>query len=191
MIILPVSTAGAQSVLPKDAGQLVLNASASLTLGAKVNGQAVAGGLGADININAPKLQIADSAAATLGGYVRVDAAELNKLNASRLILGGIKDGRRRGRYSQAGASQVVVDTTATALSANEIIVLAQSPLPTEDNPEPEAGAVTIKAGSILRAEGQQGRSRNRALQVGALADVDDNGNATSTAPTATAACCV
>ncbi|PTQ87380.1 filamentous haemagglutinin family protein [Agitococcus lubricus] len=163
--------------LPKDAGQLVLNAQQSLSLGAKVNGQAVTGGLGADINIAAPNLLIANKQTANIEGFVRVDVDELNKLNAGRLVLGGTSTRQSNVDLLKAKATQVVVDTAGKALTANEIIVMAQSPQPTDEVPEPTVGAVTIKQNSILQAQGNSERVRATPLQVGLLADFDDNGN--------------
>lgn len=163
--------------LPKDAGQLVLNAQQGLSLGAKVNGQAVAGGLGADINIAAPNLLIANKQTPNIEGFVRVDVDELNKLNAGRLVLGGTSTRQSNVDLLKATSTQVVVDTAGKALTANEIIIMAQSPQPTEEVPEPTVGAVTIKQNSILQAQGNSERVRTTPLQVGLLADFDDNGN--------------
>ncbi|MDO9179885.1 MAG: filamentous hemagglutinin family protein [Agitococcus sp.] len=176
------NNANGQAALPKDAGQLILSANTAMTLGAKIKGQAVAGGLGADINITAPKLQIADSDIPALAGYLKVDSKQLNDLGASRLVLGGISHGGKDADILQATATDVVIDAPRVGVHAPEIIAMARSYLPVpvnEDAPEPELqiGSVTVKSNTVLQATGGQDRVRTQAIQVGLLSDFDDNGN--------------
>ena len=176
------NNANGQAALPKDAGQLILSANKSMTLGAKIKGQAVTGGLGADINITAPKLQIADSDIPALAGYLKIDSQQLNDLGASRLVLGGISHGGKDADILQATATDVVIDAPRVGVRAPEIVAMARSYLPipiNEDAPEPELqiGSVTVKSNTVLQATGGQERVRTQPIQVGLLSDFDDNGN--------------
>ncbi|RZU46953.1 filamentous hemagglutinin family protein [Fluviicoccus keumensis] len=167
---------GNAAILPEDAGKLILQAGSSLSLGARL----AAGskhGLGAELDIAAPRLQIADHDVAALGGYVKLDASELNTLGVSRLVLGGVSTRTAEGDLLRAVANAVVIDTAKDGLRAPEILALAQTPAATDEMPEPAPGVVTVKTGSRLIASGSGGRQRNAAIQVGLLPDSDENGN--------------
>ena len=167
---------GNSAILPADAGKLVLSAGSSLSLGATLAAGSKTG-LGAELDIAAPKLQIADHDAAALGGFVKVDASQLDTLGVSRLVLGGVSERGAGTDLLRAVATEVVIDTGKDGLRAPEILALAQTPSATDADPEPAPGIVTVKSGSRLEATGAGGRVRQAALQVGWLPDSDENGN--------------
>ncbi len=168
--------------LPHDAGQLAVFADTSLKLKGSFLTGAGAAGLGAELNIAAPAVQVLDDAGIALAGYLQLDAETLSSLGFSRLVLGGISV-RTAG-----GAGEVAVDllkpmaravdisTTQTALTAGEIVALTQSSSDEDGN---AGDGIRVQGGSRIIATGTTSAARVRPIQVGVVDDSDEVDNST------------
>lgn len=140
--------------LPKDAGQLELLAGQQLEFLGNLETAAASGGRGAQVDISASQIDVANgtSAAGSTPGVVTLDAAQLNALGAQSLLIGGTRvtttgevtagDVTQAGDITQivAGASSVVIDPGVT-LSGSEIMLTASDSL-------------TVSEGAVLDATG-------------------------------------
>jgi filamentous hemagglutinin len=154
--------------LPADAGQLLLSASNSLALNgaagsinfargsfASTNaaGQPITvQGLGGDVSITAPSIEVVDAVTATAPGAsatagtmpapLQLSAQQLDNLDAQTLILGATSSNTSAGEQLNLGSTQTVELTNkATALTGPDIILAAQD-------------SVTVDAGGQITASG-------------------------------------
>lgn len=115
-----------------DAGRLLLGATDRLTLDGTVRSGAAAGGRGAEIDLAAPHLAIvspggAGYAAAFPGiRFVEVQSADLARLGAASLLLGGIRRSADAATVIEVGARNLVIANDASAiLTAPELLAVA------------------------------------------------------------------
>ena len=119
----PVSAGTVRTVLPADAGTLLIAASNSLSAQGKVNSAAGAGGSAATIEISSSDLTVTAPDEAASSG-VSISASVLSSWNAGDLILGGQLSAD--GKSLLVTANNVTIGTgKALQLSAGQIVALA------------------------------------------------------------------
>jgi filamentous hemagglutinin family protein len=151
--------------LPQDAGQLILAATERLSLGATIDTAAASGGLGAEIDIAAPDLQVTDGNAPALAGYVQLDVSALDALNAGSLLIGGTREQTADGTQINVLADSVVVSNDAAdPLHAPEILLVAGA------GPSPNDG-LHVDAGSVIAAQGTLSSNSIQPILIGSVAN--------------------
>jgi filamentous hemagglutinin family protein len=147
---------------PHDAGQLALQADLALSLKGRFLTVAN-GGLGAELDVAAPAVQVLDSAGTPLNGYVQLDAATLDNAGFSRLVLGGISTRGNGVDVIKVTAGSVDIATATTPLQAADIVAVAQSI---------DAGdGVRVETGSRIQATGTGSVARVLPIQLGVADD--------------------
>ncbi len=145
--------AGAAAVpsLPADAGQLSLSATNGLTLdgslsfatGSFVYGTTSSGapatqqGRGGDVAITAQNIVVVDASASQTppaAGTLLLNVQQLDNLDAQTLILGAMSTSTSAGEQLNVGATQTVELKNMTALTAPEIILVAQASVIVDPN---------------------------------------------------------
>lgn len=130
---------------PHDAGILSLSAGQSLALDAVLRAAGVQGGKGAGVDISAEKIAVVSHNADPDidAGFFQLETARLNALGVESLLIGGTRRAAADGTEIEQTASQVIIKTDAdSALKAPEILIVARD-------------AISVRAGSVLAAEGQ------------------------------------
>lgn len=147
------SAGTATLALARDAGQLVLAATGSLSLGATLDTTAGKNGAAALVDIAAQDIQIVGSGESALDGYLHVAASDLDALGAGSLLLGGTRSQASTGTLINVLANSVVVSTdAANPLTAPEILLVAKSD-PTGTDPNATNG-LWVQSGSVIAAKG-------------------------------------
>lgn len=156
--------------LLRDAGQLVLAATQSIDLGATLLTAPAANGIGARVDIAAPRLEIVGGGhgGAPEAGVVQIDAGDLSALGASSLLLGGTRTRTAEGDVVTVVSSEVVVDNGNEALVAPEILLTAGGSDANE--------GVFVRDGATLTASGTLPAGAAVALVIGQLPDEDGDG---------------
>ncbi|WP_428382606.1 filamentous haemagglutinin family protein [Nevskia ramosa] len=162
---------------PVDAGQLVLAATQTLSLGATLN---TAAGIGADglsgagglVDIASQRLQVSAAGGVALEGYVQLVAGDLSALGASSLLIGGSRSRTDEGDRIAVLADSVIIDNGSEALSAPEIIVVAGAGLTGGSGDTANAGIV-VADGATIRANGSLPAASAVGLLIGSAADGD------------------
>ncbi|WP_273456570.1 beta strand repeat-containing protein, partial [Nevskia ramosa] len=162
---------------PVDAGQLVLAATQTLSLGATLD---TAAGIGADgvsgagglVDIASQRLQVSAAGGVALEGYVQLVAGDLSALGASSLLIGGSRSRTDEGDRIAVLADSVIIDNGSEALSAPEIIVVAGAGLTGGSGDTTNAGIV-VADGATVRASGSLPAASAVGLLIGSAADGD------------------
>ena len=130
-----------------DAGRLALAASDSLALGGSVVAGA-AGGRGAQIDLAVPNLAVVSPGGAGYGAafpgerFVELQSADLTRLGAASLLLGGTRQATAAGiRVDVRSRNVVIANDAAAALAGPEIIAVASDTL-------------LVRGGAVLAGEG-------------------------------------
>jgi filamentous hemagglutinin len=128
--------------LPRDAGQLILAATSTLTLPpGSVSMIAGPNGRGGLLDVDAPKIAVVD-ATGQQAGYLELTADSLSNLGAASILLGGRRSATADGMSVEVGATDVIVANDAqTPLTAPELMLAAKD-------------RVTVEDGSVIRASG-------------------------------------
>ncbi|UYB52753.1 filamentous hemagglutinin family protein [Xanthomonas sp. AM6] len=149
--------------LPRDGGQLILDAGSALGLGAGLSTAAASGGNAAQVDIAARALQVLGAGQTAAAGYVGVEATALNAMNAGSLLLGGTREQTSDGTRLHVTAERLRVSNDAgSALRAPELLLAAAS----GDDSDADSG-VRVDAGSVLQAQGGTGARAAATLLVG------------------------
>jgi filamentous hemagglutinin family protein len=124
--------AGAQ--LPGDAGRLSIGVGSSLTLLGDLLAGYGSGRRGAEVDISADKLAVTSTGASYGADYVTLSVDQLDKLDASSLLLGGSRraDGDKV-HLTQRSDEVVIANDADHALAAPEIILAARDSVKLED----------------------------------------------------------
>lgn len=132
--------------LPQDAALLSVAAQGTLTLDATFRTAAAAGGRGAGVDISVPALVLdAGNSVGIDPLATHIDVAKLNALAAGSLLLGATRNVSGDSTALTVGADRVTLANDAEhALTAGEVILAAKD-------------TVTLKAGSLIDAQGQAG----------------------------------
>ncbi len=129
--------------LPIDAGELVITATAALTLNGSAMMNAPGGGLGGIVSIASPNnIVINDSGAGTVAGTLYLNASELSDFGAQSLLIGGFATSTTTG-------SLVTVATSSIELGND-----AAHPLIGPDITLVSNGALVIDAGAVIQTQG-------------------------------------
>ena len=136
--------------LPKDSGQLVFAASASMTLNGSVLSRSISGGLGSRVDISSPEdIEIASAdviAKLGAGGKANtllLDSAQLTSIGAGSLLIGGVRKIGVDGSDVTVKTGNITVDNQGSALAGSDIILVANGTLKLND------GASVQQSGSV------------------------------------------
>ncbi|MFD2183682.1 filamentous haemagglutinin family protein [Rhodoplanes azumiensis] len=175
--------------LPVDAGRVAVVAQQQIVLDAIARTQPGPGGRGSELDLSAAKLAVVDHArmaandpslqALRAEGYVTFDVAQLDAIGFESVLFGGLRSDTAKGTRIDAKSIQVLVDSRGEALSAPEILLVAQQGPRTQQTvryylkadidgtapidtmvevpvyaPAAGSGTVTIASGSIIDVSG-------------------------------------
>ncbi len=158
---LAEQSGGVRPRLPVDAGQLVLAATRTLGLGAELRTAAGTGGAGALVDVVSQRIQIVDANSAALAGYVQIRAADLVKLDAASLLLGGTRTRTSAGDRITALATSLILSNDDETLEAPEVLLVATAA---------RAGdGIVIGAGSKVAAVGDIPANQSVDIEIGRL----------------------
>lgn len=136
--------------LASDAGQLVLNAADSLTLGADLLTGKAADARGALVDIVSNKISVVSEIGADDGtGTLQLAASSLNDLGAESLLLGGSRTQGEDGVTISAGASEVTFANDAEhAVTVGELIAVASDSLIVNEGASIQTGEAAQSTGT-------------------------------------------
>ena len=148
--------------LPRDAGNLLLQAKQQLDLGATLTAGVGDGGRGAEVDIAGQAIEIVAAGQPVMDGYLAIDASGLSTLGASSLLIGGTRSAGSDGDVIDAQAQSIVVANDAgSPLEAPEIILVTNG----------QGKGIEVDAGSVLRGEGDATGLIGTPLVMGQLGD--------------------
>lgn len=156
--------------LLRDAGQLVLAATRSIVLGADLDAAPASSGIGARVDITAPRLAVTGSTATPIEareGFVQIDASNLNALGASSLLLGGTRSRSSGGDLIRPVSGQLLVDNGSSTLRAPEILLTA-SGVSLDSGFEP---GIFLRDGATIAAAGTVDEAAGVPITIGRLPD--------------------
>jgi len=135
--------------LPIDAGRLVLNPSETLTIDATLLTAAGPKGRGAEADVSGRSFEIVSAVGDGSGaaGVIELTASSLNNLNATSLLIGGVRTNNADGTtdLNLTAQSIVVSNDAANPLSGSEIVLAVDG-----------AGAgITVEDGAAIIATGE------------------------------------
>ena len=154
-------------LLPQDSGQLLFQASQSLTLDGSVISVPAGQGRGSLIDISTNLDTYIGNGLASVPGSITLDAATLSSFDAESLLIGGKRTRGENGTTVQVNSGNLTVDNAGHLLSANDLVLVAKNSL-------------TLAAGAELASTGSA-TSGAETLQLsgnGALVRVSANPNA-------------
>ncbi len=152
--------------LPMDAGQLVLAATNSLTLGATLNTAPAQGGASAEVDIASQDIQIVGSGEAALAGYLQLSASQLDALNAGSLLIGGTRTRTTTGVTILADANSIVVSNDASnPLTGPEIILVTKTD--TTGTDRNATNGLRLDPGSVITATGTMPAGAGLPITIG------------------------
>nr|WP_174505903.1 filamentous haemagglutinin family protein [Acinetobacter sp. Marseille-Q1620] len=160
--------------LMRDAGQLVLAATKTLDLGAKLNTAADEKGVKAQVDIASEAIQvIGNDNSNTLKDHLQIKAKDLNELDAGSLMLGGTRRQVTEGTQVNTLATSVVVSNDKnSALEVPEIILVSKP----DANPSTNTAGIKIDQGSVINAKGELAASSVKPLIFGEKATENTTG---------------
>lgn len=177
--------------LASDAGQLVLNAANSLTLGADLLTGKAAGARGALVDIVSDKISVVSETGTDDGtGTLQLVASSLNDLGAESLLLGGSRAQGEDGVTISTGASEVTFANDAEhAVTVGELIAVAKDALTVKEGASIQTGEAaqstgeeTLLAsgdGALLAVSSLNDLEFSRSGVTGAAGTLDINSGAT------------
>ncbi|MGP1717476.1 MAG: filamentous hemagglutinin family protein [Methylophilus sp.] len=113
--------------LPKDAGQLSIQALNQLELNGQITGKAVAGGRGALVDISSNRIEVVSAVSPPKTGVLTLTAEQLNNIDAESILLGGSRTVQGNKQTITTNASEVVFANDATnSVSTTELLVAAK-----------------------------------------------------------------
>ncbi len=116
--------------LPVDSGQLVLEATKSMSLQGSVASRAPDGGRGGLVDISSPvDILIAAPGTAAVEGKLVLDAAQLSGFGAESLLIGGIRKSDATGTSVTVQTTNLTVDNAGSVLSGPDLILVASRSL--------------------------------------------------------------
>ena len=157
--------------LPIDAGRLILNPISALSLNGAFQTAAATGGRGSQVDISGASLTI-DHAGATVGstGTIVLTDASLANLNASSLLLGGVRTDNADGTTSLLVSTNTITVAAGTNLIAPEIILATNG-----DATSP--GQITIADTAGLTAAGTLTNPATGAYVIDGMVTTRDSQN--------------
>lgn len=142
------SDAGTETTrLASDAGQLVLNATENLTLGAELLADKPNGARSALVDIVSSKISVVSEIGSD-DGSLQLTAAALNDLGAESLLLGGTRSQGSNGMAISTGASQVTIaNDDEHELELSELIAAAAERVEIKEGAKIDTGEARQTAG--------------------------------------------
>ncbi|NJL07246.1 MAG: filamentous hemagglutinin N-terminal domain-containing protein [Methylacidiphilales bacterium] len=117
--------------LPIDAGRLAVIAQQKVVLDGIALTQPAAGGRGSELDITASKVAVVSHQQYLQGGvpdgYLGLDVSQLNGWGFESVLVGGLRTDTSGGTLITPVATSVLVDTEGEALTAPEILLVAQA----------------------------------------------------------------
>jgi filamentous hemagglutinin family protein len=156
--------------LPVDAGQLVLNATQSLTVFGTVNAGAPAGGRGGLVDISSPAdILIAGAGVSGGSGVLTLESSVLSAFGAESLLIGGTRQTGPNGVTVAVTTNNITVDNAGSPLSGSDIILVANNSLTVAAGAQiTGAGTLTTPLDSLtLGNSGVSGSGNGTLLRVG------------------------
>ena len=148
--------------LPVDAGQLVLDATQTMTIQGTLLSQAAAGGLGGEVDIASPEdiYIVGPNATNVPAGALVLDSSQLTDFGAASLLIGGYRTTTDAGTsvtvttddlvVDNSGATTTIGGTTVDGLAAPDVILVSDATLDLADNAEIEQfGQLSGKAQTL------------------------------------------
>ena len=133
--------------LPGDSGQLVLNATTTMTINGTLLSAPGVGGLGGEVDISSPEniyIVGPNFDSAGLSNALILDSAQLTNFGAASLLIGGFRTSTSSGTNVTVTTNMLVVDnsgatttidgTTVDGLAAPDIILVSKKTLEVNDN---------------------------------------------------------
>lgn len=122
---LAAANGGIVPRLPVDAGRLVLNPSANLSLSGQFQTAPGQGGRGAEVDITGSSIAVVSDVGPPVTGVLQIAAGQLSSLNADSLLIGGVRTDNVDGSTSLSiSAHQVSLSNDAAhPLSAPEVLL--------------------------------------------------------------------
>ena len=177
--------------VPIDSGQLVLEASRSMTLRGSVLSRAPIGGRGGWIDISSPlDIAIAVPGATAKSDSLLLDPATLNAFRAESLLIGGIRQIGPNGTSVTVSTNNITVDNAGAPLKGTDIIIVANESLTLASGAQIEQSPASLKSANtiVLGQSTVAGSGDGVLLRVSsaAAADTKREGVAGSPIPTMT-----
>lgn len=154
--------AASASQLPKDAGNVAINAGEALTLGGHVDGQ-TPGGRGAQVDIVGQQLSVVVEPSADASG-IQILADGINSLGAQSVLLGGQREVTSDGTALNATAQSVDIGPGVN-LQVPELMLVTASATDNQGNKLP--GSISVENGATLQGSGSLSGSENALLLAG------------------------
>jgi filamentous hemagglutinin family protein len=154
--------------LPIDAGRLILDPRTALNIAGAFLTTPAKGGRGSEVDITGTSLVIDPAASAPpVAGAIVLTDASLNSLNASSLLLGGIRTDNADGTTSLAITTSSIAVNTGAALSAPEIVMATDG----------VGASLTVADGASITALGAVTKEPAGAYSIeGLVTTVDSSG---------------
>ena len=165
--VLPVS----QSASPvNNAGTLVIQATAAMSLMGGLMGGGANGGLGANVDLSSSDnfLITGNAGAAPQANTIVLSAPVLSSWDAGSLLVGGIRTISSSGQSVTPSTSKITVDDAGSILSASEVILTSQN-------------GITLANGASISATGSAASTPLTVNGNGALIRVSSDPNASTT----------
>jgi filamentous hemagglutinin family protein len=168
--------------VPVDAGRLVLSAVNGLTLGGTLQGDAGECGAGSQVDISSQYIEITGGSNQSVDPlYLGIDAAALDSLGASSLLIGGTRTMTSAGTVITPTANGVIIANDAgDPLTGPEILLVAAPQLQSTSiaidaqgtkanilTPMADTGLVTIRNGAVIEATGDVGADQSTHFILG------------------------
>ncbi|HVJ51878.1 MAG TPA: filamentous hemagglutinin family protein [Aliidongia sp.] len=169
--------------LPRDAGQLSIAATKSLTLLGSNAFAPAAGGRGGEVDISAQDILVLapdQRAPAADEGFLVLDSDQISALGVQSVLIGGRRSDISTGIGLTAIATNVEIDTDAAhPLTGPELLLAALAP-PSAD---PSAKGITVDAGSVIAAIGTVSPGTDANITIGTPAVTTTSGGQSVTTP--------
>lgn len=174
--------------LPKDAGQLVLQATTAMNLQGAVVAQGAKYGRGGLVDISSPvDILISGSGAGGTVGTLTLSASQLSKFGAESLLIGGTRKEGSGGTTVTVKSGNVTLDNAGSPLSGPEIILVAKNNLTlAADSEIQQIGRLGGRADTLLLGDAKvAGSGAGTLLRVSSdpSARIVRSGLGTSTVP--------
>lgn len=141
--------------LPIDAGQLVLAATQTMTIQGSVKSQALAGGLGSEVDIASPSDILISGSNTNLNGVsgatLVLDSSDLSAFGADSLLIGGYRTSTTGGTTVTVTTNKLVVDNAGATLTGPDVILVSNKSLTLDPNADVEqSGVLSSPAETLL-----------------------------------------
>ncbi|GAB6142014.1 hypothetical protein JCM14076_27430 [Methylosoma difficile] len=169
-------------LIPKDSGQLYLEAQNQLLLEGSINSAAADGGRGAKVDISSNKIVVVSELSGSNANGLEIKADDLKNLNLDSLLLGG-----KRSRNNTTGETDIAVNTDSVTVENGVNLKVKDLVLAGKSKVEVKEGASIVVSdkvntgdtqlnvtgnGALLRVSGDQQVTLNRTSITGTKGDL-------------------